>query len=119
MSQRDPIVVGFWGTSSTERPVRSVLLRFRAPWRSGWGPGDVREALRVRAAQHGRSTEVEVRAILIETVTPAAQVKFGTLLAEIGREVELTCSVAWLGFISWWRGCARGFRGCRCRRTVW
>ncbi|MEU4343048.1 Arc family DNA-binding protein [Nocardia sp. NPDC023852] len=53
-------------------------------------PDEVREALRVRAAQHGRSTEAEVRAILIETVTPAAQVKLGTLLVEIGREVELT-----------------------------
>ncbi|MGW6336181.1 FitA-like ribbon-helix-helix domain-containing protein [Nocardia rhamnosiphila] len=28
-------------------------------------PDDVREALRVRAAQHGRSTEAEVRAILM------------------------------------------------------
>ncbi|MEU2041550.1 FitA-like ribbon-helix-helix domain-containing protein [Nocardia niwae] len=48
------------------------------------------EALRVRAAQHGRSTEAEVRAILIEAVTPVAQVELGSLSAEIGREVELT-----------------------------
>ncbi len=53
-------------------------------------PDEVREALRIRAAQHGRSTEAEVRAILIDAVTPAAQVELGTLLAEIGREVELT-----------------------------
>ncbi|MBF6227532.1 FitA-like ribbon-helix-helix domain-containing protein [Nocardia abscessus] len=53
-------------------------------------PDEVREALRVRAAQHGRSTEAEVRAILIEAVNPAAQVALGTFLAEIGREVELT-----------------------------
>ncbi|WP_159841560.1 FitA-like ribbon-helix-helix domain-containing protein [Nocardia sp. CY41] len=53
-------------------------------------PDEVREALRVRAAQHGRSTEAEVRAILIEAVTPVAPVELGTLLAEIGREVELT-----------------------------
>ncbi|WP_408638831.1 FitA-like ribbon-helix-helix domain-containing protein [Nocardia gipuzkoensis] len=46
--------------------------------------------MRVRAAQHGRSTEAEVRAILIEAVNPAAQVALGTFLAEIGREVELT-----------------------------
>jgi plasmid stability protein len=53
-------------------------------------PDEVREALRVRAAQHGRSTEAEVRAILIEAVTPTPQAELGTLLAEIGREVELT-----------------------------
>ncbi|MEV6251736.1 Arc family DNA-binding protein [Nocardia sp. NPDC051911] len=53
-------------------------------------PDEVREALRVRAAQHGRSTEAEVRAILIEAVTPVAQVELGSLLAEIGREIELT-----------------------------
>lgn len=30
---------------------------------------DVRERLRVRAAQHGRSMEAEIRAILVEAVT--------------------------------------------------
>ncbi|MFI2233712.1 FitA-like ribbon-helix-helix domain-containing protein [Nocardia testacea] len=53
-------------------------------------PDDVREALRVRAAQHGRSTEAEVRAILIETVSPTPEVGLGTLLSDIGREIELT-----------------------------
>ncbi|WP_063127596.1 FitA-like ribbon-helix-helix domain-containing protein [Nocardia fusca] len=53
-------------------------------------PDDVREALRVRAAQHGRSTEAEVRAILIETVSPTPQVGLGTLLSDIGKEIELT-----------------------------
>ncbi|WP_063062468.1 FitA-like ribbon-helix-helix domain-containing protein [Nocardia sienata] len=52
-------------------------------------PDDVREALRVRAAQHGRSTEAEVRAILIETVSPRPEVGLGTLLNDIGREIEL------------------------------
>lgn len=32
----------------------------------------VRERLRVRAAQHGRSMEAEIRAILTEAVSPAA-----------------------------------------------
>lgn len=53
-------------------------------------PDDVREALRIRAAQHGRSTEAEVRAILIETVTPTPAVGLGTLLSDIGREIDLT-----------------------------
>lgn len=53
-------------------------------------PDDVREALRIRAAQHGRSTEAEVRAILIETVTPTPTVGLGTLLSDIGREIDLT-----------------------------
>jgi plasmid stability protein len=33
---------------------------------------EVRERLRVRAAEHGRSTEAEVRAILLAALTPAA-----------------------------------------------
>ncbi|MFE1592763.1 Arc family DNA-binding protein [Nocardia sp. NPDC058705] len=53
-------------------------------------PDDVREALRVRAAQHGRSTEAEVRQILIDVVFPTVQVELGSLLADIGREVTLT-----------------------------
>jgi plasmid stability protein len=44
------------------------------------------DALRVRAAQHGRSTEAEVRAILDEAVRPQAPVRLGTLLAQIGRD---------------------------------
>ncbi|MEV0436899.1 Arc family DNA-binding protein [Nocardia sp. NPDC050413] len=53
-------------------------------------PDDVREALRVRAAQHGRSTEAEVRQILIDVVFPGTQVQIGSLLADIGREATLT-----------------------------
>ncbi|AHH16764.1 Arc-like DNA binding domain-containing protein [Nocardia nova SH22a] len=53
-------------------------------------PDEVREALRVRAAHNGRSTEAEVRAILIETVSPGSDVRLGSLLADIGREIELT-----------------------------
>ena len=44
-------------------------------------------ALRIRAAQHGRSTEAEVRAILDEAVRPKARVKLGSMLAAIGHEL--------------------------------
>ena len=50
-------------------------------------PDEVHRALRIRAAQHGRSTEAEVRAILEEAVRPGGRPRLGTLLAEIGREV--------------------------------
>jgi plasmid stability protein len=36
-------------------------------------PDDVHRALRVRAAQHGRSTEAEVREILAAVVKPPAK----------------------------------------------
>ena len=45
---------------------------------------DTHRALRVRAAEHGRSTEAEVRAILDQAVKPKAGL--GTRLWEIGRE---------------------------------
>jgi plasmid stability protein len=48
---------------------------------------ETHRALKVRAKQHGRSTEAEIRAILDEAVLPAERVKVGTMLAEIGREV--------------------------------
>jgi plasmid stability protein len=53
-------------------------------------PDEVRRALRVRAALHGRSTEAEVRAILMEAVRPEGRMKLGSLLADIGRQVRLT-----------------------------
>ena len=53
-------------------------------------PDDVYRALRVRAARNGNSTEAEVRAILKQTVKPQGCVKLGSLLAEMGRELELT-----------------------------
>ncbi|VBB14535.1 FitA-like ribbon-helix-helix domain-containing protein [Burkholderia stabilis] len=49
-------------------------------------PDEVHRALRIRAAQHGRSTEAEVRDILEHAVLPGGRVKLGTLLAEIGKE---------------------------------
>ena len=53
-------------------------------------PEEVHRALRVRAAQHGRSIEAEVRSILEDAVRPEGRVKLGSLLAGIGRRAELT-----------------------------
>jgi len=49
-------------------------------------PDAVHRALRVRAAQHGHSTEAEIRAILDAVTRPPARVKLGSLLASIARE---------------------------------
>ena len=53
-------------------------------------PDDVHRALRVRAAQHGRSTEAEVREILAAAVKPSSRVRVGDALAAIGRKLGLT-----------------------------
>ncbi|MGE3297718.1 MAG: plasmid stabilization protein [Porticoccaceae bacterium] len=53
-------------------------------------PDDVHRALRVRAAQHGRSTEAEVREILAAVVKPPSRVRVGEALAAIGRKIGLT-----------------------------
>jgi plasmid stability protein len=41
-------------------------------------------ALKIRAAQHGRSTEAEIRDILEAAVRPATQIKVGSELAAFG-----------------------------------
>ena len=53
-------------------------------------PDDVHRALRVRAAQHGRSTEAEIREILASAVKPEARVRLGDSLAALGRKIGLT-----------------------------
>ena len=53
-------------------------------------PDEVHRALRVRAAQHGRSAEAEVREILANAVKPEARVRLGDALAALGRELGLT-----------------------------
>lgn len=53
-------------------------------------PDEVHRALRVRAAQHGRSTEAEIRAILEQAVKPEQRVRLGDKLAALGRKVGLT-----------------------------
>lgn len=53
-------------------------------------PNDVHRALRVLAAQHGRSTEAEVREILAAAVKPATRLRLGDALAALGRDIGLT-----------------------------
>jgi antitoxin FitA len=51
---------------------------------------EVHRALRVRAAQHGRSAEAEIRDILERGVKTAKRVRLGDALAALGRKVGLT-----------------------------
>jgi plasmid stability protein len=53
-------------------------------------PEETHRALRVRAAQHGRSTEAEIRDILEKAARPVGRIKLGSLLAAIGRDAGLT-----------------------------
>lgn len=53
-------------------------------------PDEVHRALRVRAAQHGHSTEAEVREILASVVKPETRVRVGDALAALGRMIGLT-----------------------------
>ena len=46
---------------------------------------ETHRALQARAAQHGRSTEAEVRAILDEAVRPITLVKLGSALAALAQ----------------------------------
>lgn len=50
-------------------------------------PQETHRALRVRAAQHGRSTEAEIRVILEQAVRPEARVKIGSALAAFGQRI--------------------------------
>lgn len=52
-------------------------------------PDETHQALRVRAAQNGRSTEAEVRAILEAAVRPQERVKVGSVLAAFGDRYNL------------------------------
>lgn len=51
---------------------------------------EVHRALRVRAAQRGRSMEAEVREILESAINPQGRVKLGSLLADMGRRAKLS-----------------------------
>ena len=53
-------------------------------------PDGVHRALRVLAAQHGRSAEAEIRDILERAIKPATRVRLGDALAALGRKVGLT-----------------------------
>lgn len=49
---------------------------------------ETHRALKARAARNRRSTEAEVRAILDAAVTSPERVRLGSLLADIGRQVD-------------------------------
>ena len=51
---------------------------------------ETHRALKIRAAQHNRSTEAEMRAILEAAVRPEGRLRLGTAMAEISREMGLT-----------------------------
>ncbi|SCB14664.1 FitA-like ribbon-helix-helix domain-containing protein [Cupriavidus alkaliphilus] len=53
-------------------------------------PDAVHRALRLRAAEHGRSTEAEVREILERAVKSDQRVRIGDALAALGRRAGLT-----------------------------
>lgn len=47
-------------------------------------------ALKVRAAQHNRSAEAEMRAILEAAVRPEGRLRLGAALSEMSRKLGLT-----------------------------
>lgn len=53
-------------------------------------PDEVHRALRVRAADHGRSAEAEVRAILEHVVNPPQRIRIGEALAALARDAGIT-----------------------------
>jgi plasmid stability protein len=53
-------------------------------------PDELHRVLRTRAALNGRSLQAEVHEILAAAVLPEGRVKLGSLLAEIGRQAQLT-----------------------------
>ena len=52
-------------------------------------PDDVHRALKVQAAQNGRSTEAEIRVILENAVRSKKRIKIGTELRKIGLKYNL------------------------------
>lgn len=51
-------------------------------------PEETHRALKLRAAQHGRSTEAEIRDILEQAVHPETRVKIGSELAAFAQRFE-------------------------------
>lgn len=51
---------------------------------------ETHRALKVRAAQHNRSTESEIRAILEAAVRPEGRLLLGTALSDASRKMGLT-----------------------------
>jgi len=60
-------------------------------------PDDIHRALKARATQHGRSTEAEVREILAAAVKPAARLKMGDAMAQLGQRFGVSDQdIEWL-----------------------
>lgn len=53
-------------------------------------PDEVHRAIRMRAAQHGRSVEAEMRQMLEQAVKPEGRLKLGTLLVSAGKALNLS-----------------------------
>ncbi|WP_062120816.1 FitA-like ribbon-helix-helix domain-containing protein [Aureimonas sp. AU40] len=53
-------------------------------------PDETHRARKSRAAQHGRSAEAEMRAILEAAVRPETRLRLDTTLFELGRKAGLT-----------------------------
>jgi plasmid stability protein len=51
---------------------------------------EVHRALKVRAAQHGRSAEAEVRLILEQAMIPEQRLRLGDAMAAIARKYKVT-----------------------------
>ena len=51
---------------------------------------EAHRALKVRAAQHNRSAEAEMRAILEAAVRPEGRLRLGTALAEMSGKIGIT-----------------------------
>ena len=51
---------------------------------------EAHRALKVRAAQHNRSAEAEMRSILEAAALPESRLKLGTALSEVSRSMGLT-----------------------------
>lgn len=49
-------------------------------------PEETHRALKLRAVQHGRSTEAEIREILEDAVRPKSRLKIGSELAAFARQ---------------------------------
>lgn len=53
---------------------------------------EAHRALKLRAAQHSRSAEAEMRAILEAALRPEGRLRLGTALSEMSRKIGLTNS---------------------------
>lgn len=51
---------------------------------------EAHRALKVRAAQHNRSAEAEMRVILEAAVRPEGRLRLGTVLADMSRKIGLS-----------------------------